>query len=160
MKKLIALAAAVLLVGAGCANAPGVTPSGTVPAQPVSQTGTPTQPAVPGKKPPVPVPNPGGISPTNSEDRVVTFDGQNFNPKMVAVHVGHTVTWINQSNQNMWPASDPHPYHTDCPGFDAKQPVGPGQSYSFTFTVAKDCPYHNHLQTGTTGVVTVTPVGK
>lgn len=161
MKKAIIIASALLLIGAGCPakpapSAPAAPPAAGAPA-PGTKPATPPTPTAP----PVSVPNPGGISPENPEDRVVVFTPDaKFDPPSIAVHVGRTVTWINQSRQNAWPASNPHPVHTDCPGFDAKSPIPPGKSWSFTFTEAKVCNYHNHLQTGTTGIVTVTPVGK
>lgn len=166
MKKLLLSASVLLLIGAGCASAPpAAAPSATEPAQPTADTGAPTQPAKPGtpvgKPTNIAVPNPGAISPENSEDRVVVFNTEGkFDPPSIAVHIGRKVTWINQSKQPLWVASNPHPFHTDCPGFDSKAVIPPGDSWSYTFPKAEVCNYHNHLQSIVGGVVTVTPVGK
>jgi plastocyanin len=70
-------------------------------------------------------------------------------PSALTIRVGDTVTFINSdTSSSYWPASDPHPVHTLCPGFDARRPLTPGDSYSLTFTQARSCTYHDHLDPG------------
>src|SRR6185503_5181523 len=55
------------------------------------------------------------------------------------------VTFISNTGQPFWPASDPHPTHQIYPEFDPKQPIQPGKSWSFTFNRVVNWGYHNHL---------------
>lgn len=165
MKKILVLAATVVILGAGCAPQTSTTTSGdsgitvqtdsganiTIEAAPARVA--PKAPV--GKPTSVSVPNLGGISPENSEDRVVVFDGDKFIPQIVAVHVGRKVTWRNTSKQSVWPISSGT--YTE---FDPKAAIGPGQEWSFTFSKAGSWPYRNKFNTGASGVVDVTPVGK
>jgi plastocyanin len=79
-----------------------------------------------------------------------------FSPADLAIKVGDTVMFKNDDTRDHWPASDPHPIHNICPGFDALGGVPPGGNYSYTFTVAKQCPFHDHLMPRTKGSITVT----
>ncbi len=54
-----------------------------------------------------------------------------------------------------WPASDPHPNHGLCKGFDAKKALAKGQSYSFTFLETKTCTYHDHLNSVLKGTISI-----
>lgn len=90
------------------------------------------------------------------ENKLVRYDGTRFSPSPITIKVGSTITFMNESGRDMWPASAPHPTHTDYPGFDAAKPIKPGQSYSFIFTKAGIWKYHNHLDPTKFGSVTVT----
>ncbi|MDP3934756.1 MAG: hypothetical protein Q8Q46_00815, partial [Candidatus Giovannonibacteria bacterium] len=68
---------------------------------------------------------------------------------------GGKVTWVNKSQSQIWPASNPHPIHTDYPGFDASRGLANGESYSFTFDKVGSWNYHNHLNPGMKGEVKV-----
>jgi hypothetical protein len=62
------------------------------------------------------------------------------------------VRFLNDSTSSVWIASDPHPTHTDYPGFDAKKAITRGETYEFTFTKVGTWGFHNHrnpLQKGT-----------
>jgi len=67
---------------------------------------------------------------------VVKFTDNGFEPSTLTVSSGDTVKFENKSSDDFWPASNVHPTHLLYPGFDAKKPVLPGDSYSFTFTIA------------------------
>lgn len=88
---------------------------------------------------------------------VVAYGANGFSPSSITVAVGETVVFMNENSVDMWPASAPHPTHTDYPEFDAKKPVAPGNSYSFTFTRVGTWKYHNHLNPTHFGSVVVTP---
>ncbi len=77
--------------------------------------------------------------------KVVTHTDAGFMPNRLTVPVGTTVTFTNSSSQSMWVASNPHPTHTDYPGFDALRPYNQGESYTFTFSKGGTFGYHNHL---------------
>jgi len=74
----------------------------------------------------------------------------------VSIKKGNTIKFINNSSKAFWPASDPHPVHTNLAGFDARQGLSQGESYSFTFTQEGNFGYHNHLNPGQSGIITVT----
>lgn len=86
---------------------------------------------------------------------VVNITSSGFAPPEVTVRLGGTVTWQNDDTQPHWPASDPHPDHTNLPGLDALTGLTPGKSYSYTFTKSGTFTYHDHLQSSTRGTVVV-----
>ena len=103
---------------------------------------------------PVPVPLGKAVAAVPSVD-YVRYDGVAFNPKQSVVESGTTIMFVNESNVDMWVASNPHPTHTDYSGFDALQAIKPGRSYSFKFTKIGTWGYHNHLDPSQTGTVMV-----
>lgn len=66
-------------------------------------------------------------------------------PKILTIRAGDSVTFTNENSTGYWPASDPHPTHTLCPGFDARRPLTQGDSYTLKFSERRTCGYHNHL---------------
>ncbi|HEC65681.1 MAG TPA: hypothetical protein ENI23_10315 [bacterium] len=82
----------------------------------------------------------------------VIYDGSSFSPRTLEISAGETVTFTNNSNRNMWVASDPHPIHTAFSAFDSK---GNLDSYSFTFDSAGEYEYHNHSGSSHTGTIIV-----
>lgn len=68
-----------------------------------------------------------------------------FVPQDLTIRAGDKVTFVNDDSEQHWPASDPHPVHTLCPGFDAGQGLGKGDTYSFTFEKVETCAMHDHL---------------
>ena len=86
---------------------------------------------------------------------VVTYTSSGFTPSTLTVPSGTTVQFVNGSSNSMWVASDPHPTHTDYPGFDAKKSYTSGETYSFTFTKTGSWGFHNHLNPSDTGRIIV-----
>ena len=77
----------------------------------------------------------------------VVYEDSGFTPSTITVAKGTTINFINKTQIPLWVASDPHPEHTDYPGFDmaAKGSVPePGQNASFTFDRVGKWSYHNH----------------
>jgi len=68
-------------------------------------------------------------------------------PRDLTVHAGDLVVMVSEV-AGYWPASDPHPLHTLCPGFDAKRSLGIGDDYSIQFMIPRTCTYHDHLNPG------------
>lgn len=85
----------------------------------------------------------------------VVYDGTKFAPASLSIKAGDVVVFKNSSQVDFWPASNPHPAHTDYPEFDAKKPVPPGGTFQFKFLKPGTWGYHNHLQPAATGVVKV-----
>jgi len=86
---------------------------------------------------------------------VVKFTDNGFEPSTLTINSGDTVKFENESGDDFWPASNVHPTHLLYPGFDAKKPVLPGDSYSFTFEKKGTWGYHNHLTPDVTGTIVV-----
>ena len=86
----------------------------------------------------------------------VNYTEDGFQPKTITIKKGQTVTWTNKDSDELWVASNPHPTHTDYPGFDELKSIPTGQTYSFTFTKVGNWGYHNHLNPSQKGVVVVT----
>lgn len=86
---------------------------------------------------------------------VVTYTDTGFAPLTVTVTKGTTVTFVNESNQGMWVASDVHPTHQLLPGFDQLASVAGGGTYEYAFTKVGTWRYHNHVNPTETGTVIV-----
>jgi len=91
--------------------------------------------------------------PTSSN--VVTYANGGFGPSVLTVPLGTMVTFRNGSLESIWVASNPHPTHTDYPGFDSKANIAAGQEYSFIFTQRGTWGYHNHLNPTEGGTIVV-----
>jgi plastocyanin len=106
----------------------------------------------------VPKPKPAQQPATSAKQASATvrMTSSGFSPRVLTIKRGQTVEFVNDSHEDYWPASNPHPTHTDYPAFVAPNIVLPGKSWSFTFDRAGRWGYHNHLSPQTTGVVVVT----
>ncbi|MEX1997748.1 MAG: cupredoxin domain-containing protein [Candidatus Andersenbacteria bacterium] len=85
----------------------------------------------------------------------VAITDTGFSPASVTVPANTTVTFVNNGQGAHWPASDLHPTHDILPGFDARQGLTTGETYSFTFTQQGSWQYHDHLHPQFTGTVIV-----
>jgi len=87
--------------------------------------------------------------------KTVEITSAGFSPNALTINSGETVTFVNKDSRPHWPASNPHPVHTDYSGFDARRGLNQGESYSFTFTRKGTFGFHDHLNPGTGGTITV-----
>lgn len=85
----------------------------------------------------------------------VRYSNTGFQPAKLTVPVGTMVEFINQSDEEMWVASNMHPSHEILSTFDQFQGVGKGQSYMYTFDKKGEWPYHDHINPALEGVITV-----
>lgn len=85
----------------------------------------------------------------------ISFTNSCYSPDTITIANGDTIKFSNNSNKDMWPASDNHPSHTIYPEFDAGQSIAPGGSYSFTFTKTGTWGFHDHNKPNCDGVITV-----
>lgn len=81
-----------------------------------------------------------------------------YEPHEVTIHQGETVSFVNESSDFHWPASDVHPTHSIYSEFDPREPIAPGETWSFTFDRAGAWEFHDHLRANFKGVITVLPV--
>ena len=106
---------------------------------------------------------------SQSESHTVEYTASGFVPETLNIHQGDTVTFVNRVTSLTWPASDNHPTHTVYPGsgiqkcntpekstiFDACEPLGQGESYSFTFNSVGTWNYHDHRHPNDKGTIIV-----
>ncbi len=97
----------------------------------------------------------GAQASVSAQTAVVTYTDAGFSPSQVAIKQGQWVMFKNESSEAMWVASDPHPFHTDLPGFDAKTSVAAGGDWSFMFSKTGTWTFHNHLHPSFKGSVVV-----
>ena len=86
---------------------------------------------------------------------IVTYKNRLFTPSNFSVKSGVTVSFVNESDEDMWVAANPHPSHTSLPSFDAKRGVKPGQTYKYTFVKKGSFGYHNHVNPMARGTLSV-----
>ena len=153
MSKLIIILAIVAAAGVGFLLWGGIFTPQTSPTSPTSVP-TPSPVAIPQPAVPTPVPQP-SPTPTAAQESTIEINEGGFLPSTITVKRGTPVRFINRGNAPHWPASGVHPIHQVCPGFDALKPIKPGESYSFTFTTAKTCPMHDHLNPSFKGSIVV-----
>ncbi len=97
------------------------------------------------------------------QSATIVYTDAGFSPASITVAKGTTVTFVNHSSGDMWPASNPHPIHNGYPTtggcktstFDACGHIASGSSWSFTFSIPGTWGYHNHLNPEQGGTVIV-----
>ncbi len=94
-------------------------------------------------------------APTNIPKNTVIYQDGSFYPANFSVKAGTTVSFVNNSNDGMWLASNPHPLHTSLPAFNTERAYGKGEIYKFTFTLKGAFGYHNHLNPTSRGTFTI-----
>lgn len=87
------------------------------------------------------------------ENTVWVLDAS-FNPSVVTISAGDSVTWVNKDDLNRQPASDPHPAHTNVPGFEST-PLPLDGTYTFIFDEVGEWYYHDHLNPISKGKIVV-----
>lgn len=85
----------------------------------------------------------------------ITFSGTAFSPSTLTIKNGDIVVFKNNSDKDFWPASAPHPSHTNYPEFDAKAAIAPGKTFQFKFTKVGAWGFHDHLTPSAFGKITV-----
>lgn len=110
---------------------PEASPSVSVTPSPTTVSATSTSPAP-------------SATPEASKNYTITIRSSGVSPQELTIRPGDSVTFVNESAEGAWPASDPHPSHTLCPFFDADKRMAIGETYSVTFPRAQTCSFHNH----------------
>lgn len=89
-------------------------------------------------------------------DKLVKVTEQNFEPNIITIKKGERVAFFNEKTGYSWPASNPHPTHTDYPQFDPLLPMKAGEVWTYIFDKVGEFPYHDHLDPSKRGVINVT----
>lgn len=107
----------------------------------------------------VPTPERTGTrAPSDARNHRIELTAAGLSIRALTIATGDTVTFVNATDGSFWPASDPHPNHTQCPGFDARRVLRKGESYTLQFTVPQVCGFHDHTAPSTAdrfGTITV-----
>lgn len=120
---------------------------------PTTSTTENTTPSTPEATPPVDT-APTASSPSATQSATeVDYTDSGFSPATITIKVGDSVKFVNKTNSPMWVASNPHPTHTDLPGFDEKNS---DPEFTYTFTKIGSWGYHNHRNPSDGGTVVVT----
>ncbi len=85
----------------------------------------------------------------------VRYTDTGFEPAHLTVPMGTMVEFINQSNKEMWVASNTHPAHEILATFDQFEGTGEETSYMYVFDKKGSWPYHDHINPALEGVITV-----
>jgi plastocyanin len=80
---------------------------------------------------------------TSVLERTVTITSAGMSSSTITVDAGTIVTFVNNDSTLHQIASNPHPTHTDLPGFDLS--IAAGSSGSFTFSKVGSWGYHDHF---------------
>lgn len=91
---------------------------------------------------------------SQSTTNTITFDGNQFSPATLTVKSDTVVTIKNTSSQDLQMNSNPHPVHTDDTDLNVGA-VAAGQSQIFTVTKTGSFGYHDHLDPGIHGKITI-----
>jgi plastocyanin len=109
---------------------------------------------------------------SNPQNHVVSYTNNGFVPQTLTIADGDSVTWVNNSTNELWVASAPHPIHNGYDGttlqqhcapgyagptpFDECAAIAQGGSYTFTFYQVGSWGYHNHMVDSDQGTIIVT----
>ncbi len=85
----------------------------------------------------------------------VRYTNQGYIPAELEVSVGTMVQFINESDVDMWVASNEHPGHTDLPTFDQFSPSSKSSTYTYTFDEVGTWSFHDHLKPALVGIIKV-----
>lgn len=86
---------------------------------------------------------------------LIRYTNDGYIPAQLEVPAGTAVTFINESDGDMWVASDEHPGHTDLPTFDQFSPSDKTSTYTYMFDQIGEWYFHDHLEPAHGGLITV-----
>lgn len=137
---------------------PFETPAPALRQEPVNTTPTP-EPVVeqtPQSESPKPVVAAQAIETTLFKSETVRYTAEGFSPRTIAIARGTQVTFVNETDTQMYVAAAPYPTHSSLPAFNQRRASGKGGIYSFTFTEKGAFNYQNDMTPGFTGSIIVT----
>jgi plastocyanin len=84
---------------------------------------------------------------TSQSSNTITIQNSSFNPSMLTITAGTTVTWVNKANGTMDVTSDS--------GLFSSGNITNGQSFNYTFNDTGTFPYHSSINPSMTGQILV-----
>jgi len=88
-----------------------------------------------------------------AENTVWIIDGD-FNPSVVTISVGDSITWVNKDDLIRQVASDPHQSHSALPGLESEE-LAQDDDYTYTFDEIGEWFYHDHMNPISKGTIIV-----
>ncbi len=85
---------------------------------------------------------------------VVTYNADGFSPATFSVKSGQKIKILNETDDTIEFASDPHPVHTANPEMNSED-IAPGQIKEVTVTKKGEWGFHNHYNPSKRGTLTV-----
>lgn len=93
-------------------------------------------------------------TPDKTATATITYTEEGFSPAEVTVTSGEAIKFVNDSDSEIDPASDPHPVHTKNRELNVGD-LAPGEAKTITVTTKGTWGYHNHYKASAKGVITV-----
>jgi plastocyanin len=84
----------------------------------------------------------------------ISITDEGFSPSTVTVAKGTTVVWVNDTAAPREVGSNPYPDASSFPGLRSDA-IGPGESYSFTFSALGTIGYADYTNPTTSGSIQV-----
>jgi len=94
-------------------------------------------------------------TPLATGEVIIHMTDAGYEPNKITIQKGTMVTFVNDGQNEHWPASNIHPTHGIYPKFDPQKNIAPGESWSFTFDKAGIWHMHDHTYPQITGTITV-----
>ena len=94
-------------------------------------------------------------TPQSSEGMNITYTDAGFEPGELTVKTGTVITIKNESSRDVQFSSDDHPAHRNNTQMNLRT-LSPGESATYTATVAGEWGFHDHIDESKTGTITVT----
>lgn len=85
----------------------------------------------------------------------IRYTNNGFETKKLEVSPGTMIQFVNESNKEMWVASDNRPEHSKLPTFDQFRGIKKGEIYTYVFHKAGIWQYHDHLNPAFVGSIEV-----
>ena len=88
----------------------------------------------------------------------ITFDNGEVIPSCFKMSHGEEIIWVNAGDKNIQVAANPHPVHSgnkEVSDGEFVLELSPGEEKSITINKVGKVGYHDHLNSGTGGVIIV-----
>lgn len=92
---------------------------------------------------------------SHNEKNVVNITKNGFEPNSISISKDSSVTFINKDSVSHWPASNPHPTHSNYYEFDSGKEILPGEHWTFQPQKKGEWNYHDHLYPHKEGLLIV-----
>ena len=145
MRNIIITAVVIVIIGVGYLLIRGYSkePSvSVVEKQPTTSSATPSA----------------GVGEQSKSSTTITYNSSGFSPSNVTIKAGGTITWVNDSSEEVQIGANPHPIHTgnkELSGGAFVLTLAAGEQAAVTITKTGSHGYHNHKNSSQGGTITV-----